>query len=155
MPKTTSLIFAIMLFLINPVWAFTCYITLAKGSCWKQYKLDVTVQDAQTKKTLTTVTVPTGQLWARATFPCETNGQVLSYSAQFSPEFWQSDANQKYYSTKTWSLPTQVKPGDTAWNVSVCFPADFSQVPYPPAASANCACDFSNIPAIPPKQMQP
>lgn len=140
-------------FLVSPLWALTCYYTLAKDNCWLKYNVSVDVLDAMTNKSLATFVVPAGKAWGRVTFPCETNGQKLIYHAQFSPSFWESEKGKVYSARNYWSLPNGVQPGDSAWNVPVCFPADFSEVPLPPEATGSCKCDFSTIPDIPPKQL--
>jgi hypothetical protein len=83
----------------SSLWAITCYYTLAKDNCWLNYNVTVNVMDAMSTKVLTTVSVPAGQAWARVTFPCETNGQKLIYSAQFTPFIWESEKG-KVYSAK-------------------------------------------------------
>lgn len=138
---------------ITPLWAITCYYTLAKDNCWSKYNVTVDVMDGVTAKILTTVEVPVGKQWARVTFPCETNGQTLMFNAHFSPTIWESEKGKVYPAKNSWPLPKEVKPGDSAWNVSVCYPSDFSQVPMPPEADGSCKCDFSQIPIIPPKQL--
>jgi hypothetical protein len=148
------LILGTSLLLISPTWAsITCYYTLVKDNCWAKYAISVEVTDAITAKVLTTVTVPTGKSWTRVTFPCETNGQKLMYHARFSPSIWESEKGKVYPAKNYWSLPDQVNPGDSAWNVSVCYSADFSEVPLPPEATGTCKCDFSVVPEIPAKQL--
>ncbi|WP_058535751.1 hypothetical protein [Legionella saoudiensis] len=137
----------------SPLWAITCYYTLAKDNCWLKYDVTVEVMDAVSAKVLTSITVPAGQAWGRVTFPCETNGQKLMYRARYSPIFWESEKGKVYSAKNYWSLPNEIKSGDSAWNVSVCYPTDFAAVPLPPEATNNCQCDFSTIPAIPPKQL--
>ncbi len=134
----------------SPLWAITCYYTLAKDNCWLKYNVSVQVIDALTTKVLTTVTVPAGQSWARVTFPCEI-GQKLTYHAQFTPFIWESEKHKVYEAKNYWSLPNAVHPGDTAWNVSVCYSSDFSEVPMTPEATNSCACDFKSIPIIKPQ----
>jgi hypothetical protein len=137
----------------SPLWAITCYYTLAKDNCWLKYNVTVEVMDALSAKVLTTATVPAGKSWTRVTFPCETNGQKLMYRAQFSPSIWDSEKGKVYMAKNYWSLPNGVNEGDSAWNVSVCYPSDFSEVPMTPEATGSCACDFSSIPEIPPKKL--
>jgi hypothetical protein len=137
----------------SPLWAITCYYTLAKDNCWLRYNVSVDVMDALSAKVLTTITVPAGKSWGRVTFSCETNGQKLMYRARFTPSIWESEKGETYLAKNYWSLPNSVKPGDSAWNVSVCYPSDFSEVPLPPEATGTCKCDFSGIPEIPPKQL--
>lgn len=134
----------------SPLWAITCYYTLAKDNCWLKYNVSVQVIDALTTKVLTTATVPAGQAWTRVTFPCDV-GQKLTYHAQFTPFIWESEKNKVYEAKNYWSLPSAVNPGDTAWNVSVCYPSDFSETPMTPEATNSCACDFNSIPVIKPQ----
>lgn len=135
---------------VSPIWSFTCYYTLAKDSCWTKYDVSVDVVDALTERKLLTVTVPAGKSWVRETFDC-TLSESLIYIAQFSPVFWESDKGKSYRGLRNWFLPGTINPGDTAWTLSVCYPADFAQVPLPPGADNNCKCDFSTIPVIKPK----
>ncbi|KTD12056.1 periplasmic protein [Legionella gratiana] len=136
------------------LWAFTCYYTLAKDNCWTKYNVTVQVIDGLTEKVLITPTVPAGKSWVRETFSCSV-AQSLMFRAQFSPVFWENDKDKVYVSKRFWPLPGTINPGDSAWNISVCFPADFTQVPLPPEATSNCTCDFDSIPVIPPKKIQP
>lgn len=135
----------------SQLWAISCYYTLAKNNCWIKYDVTVEVLDAMKNTILTTVTVPAGKLWSRVSFPCETDGQTLMYHARFTPVIWESEKGKVYPAKTFWSLPKQVNPGDSAWNVSVCYPSDFAEVPLPPEATNNCSCDFSSIPKILPK----
>jgi hypothetical protein len=144
-------IFTFLLSLLSsyPSWSIICYFTLAKDSCWTNYNVSVDIVDSKSSKVLTTVAVPKGQQWTRQTFACEPE-QKLMYIARFTPVFWQEDAGKTYPALNYWSLPNKINPGDTAWNVSVCYPSDFSLVPYPPDAKGNCKCDFTHIPIIEP-----
>lgn len=143
---------ALSLMSSNSLWAITCYYTLAKDNCWNKYTVTVDVMDALTSKTLTTAIIPPGKSWVRQTFQCEP-GEKLMYRAHFSPSIWESEKGNMYYAKNYWSLPTEINPGDSAWNVSVCYSSDFSQVPFPPEATGTCRCDFDSIPMIPPKKI--
>lgn len=134
----------------SSIWAYTCYFTLAKDSCWLKYDVTVNVLDARTSKNLLTITVPAGKSWERQTFSCEA-GQKLLYKAQFSPNFWEADKGKVFMAKNYWSLPDAMKSSGTAWTVNVCFTNDFSNVPAPPDSTGRCACDFSSIPAVPPQ----
>ncbi|KTD60646.1 periplasmic protein [Legionella sainthelensi] len=136
----------------NSIWAITCYFTLAKDNCWNNYTVTVDVMDAATAKVLTTAVIPPGKSWVRQIFPC-TPKEKLIYRAQFSPVIWEREKGQIYYAKNYWSLPNDINSGDSAWNVSVCYPSDFSQIPLPPEATGTCKCDFDSIPIIPPKKI--
>lgn len=129
--------------------AMTCYLTMVKGSCWKAYDLTVDVSNADTGKAKTTVLVPEDQMWVRQTFECKP-GETLALVAKFSPVFWAGDENKTFPGQRYWKLPDTVKPGETGWNVTVCFPKYFSNVPLPPDASTHCDCDVSAIPKVEP-----
>lgn len=142
---------ALILTLSAPTWSFTCYLTLAKDNCWTNYNLSVDVVDANKNVVLTTIAVPAGKSWTRQEFTCEPT-QKLMYNAQFNPVIWQGSEGKVYPAERFWFLPGTVNPGDTAWTIPVCYPADFSQVPFPPDAKSNkCACDFDSIPPVTPK----
>ena len=130
-----------------PGWSFPCYYTLAKDSCWTKYEVSVDIIDATKEKKIITVTVPAGKSWTRATFEC-TPAQSLIYIARFSPVFWESDKDKTFRGLRNWSLPGEINPGDRAWTIPVCYPADFAEVPLPPAAGGACKCDFESIPEI-------
>ncbi|HAT2008331.1 TPA: hypothetical protein I8Z88_000517 [Legionella pneumophila] len=132
-------------FVTSPIWSFTCIYTLVKDNCWTDYDVTVDVIEDSTSKTLLTVTAPKGKSWARGTFNCEA-AEGLRYVAQFSPVFWQNDVGKTYPALRNWYLPAKVNPGDLAWTIPVCFPADFAQVPFPPNVAGNCKCNFKNIP---------
>lgn len=129
--------------------AFPCFFTLVKDSCWTDYDVKVMVMDATTNKQVIAVEVPKGKSWARQSFSCQP-AQRFFYKAAFQPSFWQSEAGKSYMSLRYWSLPGAIGD-DTAWNIPVCYPAAFAEVPFPPTATGNCKCDFSTIPAIQPQ----
>lgn len=126
-------------------WSFDCYFTVAKDSCWTNYNVSVSVIETKSNTVLTTVSIPAGKSWYRQKFSCQP-GQKLLYNATFSPVFWASDLGKTYPAQNYLSLPESVNSGDTAWNLSVCYPTQFSEVPLPPDAKGNCACDFKSIP---------
>ena len=137
-----------------PLFAFPCVFTLAKDSCWTNYDVKVNVLDSVSNKILLTIEVPKGQSWARGNFDCHT-AQSLMYQATFEPVFWQSEVGKSYNALRYWFLPGSIAQGVTAWEIPVCFPADFSSVPFPPDASGDCKCDFNSIPAVKPQPASP
>ncbi|KTD47744.1 hypothetical protein [Legionella quateirensis] len=140
-----------IIFFSSPIWSFTCFYTLAKDNCWTNYDVTVDVIDATNLKKVFSLTVPKGKSWGRTEFTC-TKAQSLLYYARYAPVFWQSEQGKTYPALRNWTLPGKINPGDLAWTIPVCFPADFSQVPLPPDAEGNCKCDFSTIPKPKPKQ---
>lgn len=151
--KIKKILLGLSVLCTSPTWAIDCYYTLAKDSCWTNYNVSVDVIDSETNSLLTTVTVPKGKQWTRQIFDCKPS-QKLMYKARFDPIFWSGDKDKTYSAQRYWLLPDVVNPGDSAWDVSVCYPSDFSLVPLPPTATANCLCDFTLIPVIPPKQIK-
>lgn len=130
--------------------AFPCYFTLAKDSCWTDYDVKVIVMDAVKNKELLTVNIPKGKSWVREKFTCQPE-QKLFYHASFSPVFWQSEVGKTYMALRYWILPASISKDQSAWVISVCYPQDFSAVPFPPTATGNCKCDFSVIPEVKPQ----
>ena len=145
-----SLLVALAILYSASLWSFSCYFTLAKDTCWSAYNVTVKVKDAITSKTLLTVFVPKNTSWVREEFTCQP-AQKLQYTATFTPKIWEKDAGKTYLSTNIWNLPAQIKPGEAAWNVTVCYPNSFSGVPMPPEATAVCSCNLNAIPSPPKK----
>ncbi|GGI81161.1 hypothetical protein [Legionella impletisoli] len=137
--------------LSSPALSFPCFITLAKDSCWGDYNVTVTVQSVMNdNKTLATIIVPEGTFWERQKFECQPK-EELRFVAEFNPAFWQEDAGKQYEGARFWFLPEKITASETAWNINLCFPKDFAEVPLPPQAGSNCKCDFSTIPPVPPQ----
>jgi hypothetical protein len=130
--------------------AFVCFLTMVKDSCWIKYNVTVDVIDASTGKTIETVIVPTNTPWVRQKFTCQPQ-QKLKYQAQFNPVFWADDKGVIYNAINYLTLPAAVQPQETAWNLNLCFPKQFSEVPFPPEGTGKCICDTSNIPPVPPQ----
>lgn len=122
----------------------TCYLDLVKDSCWNQFNVTITATDMNARQQLVKETVGQSKKWKRVAFKCKP-GQTLYYSATFSPVFWQDLDDKVYYATKYWSLPNKLKKGDAAWEIKICFPKDFSGVPYPPEVGSNCRCQYDAI----------
>lgn len=137
-------------FWVTQSFAFPCYFTLVKDSCWTNYEVTVQVIDTDTQRQILTATIPKGKSWLRQPFSCQP-AQKINYTATFKPVIWEHEADKVYSAKRYWMLPDAIRPDQSAWEVSVCFPAAFSTVPYPPDASGNCVCDFASIPAIPPE----
>lgn len=127
----------------------TCYLTMVKGGCWKAYDLTVDISDADSGKLNKTILVPADQAWRRQEFACKP-GDTIALSAKFSPIFWEGDENRIFKGQRYWKLPDQIKPGETGWNVTVCFPEQFADVPRPPDTNTSCSCDLTQIPKIEP-----
>lgn len=132
------------------LWSFTCYLTVAKGSCWKKYNVTIQVIDVTNSKVLTSINVPSGEAWTRQSFACEP-AQRMTYHAQFTPVIWETDKGKVYKPFKFLALPEVIKPGEKAWVFSLCFPSNFNEVPLPPDAGQQCGCDFNSIPPLPPQ----
>src|ERR1700730_9161796 len=125
-----------------PLHAFPCFLTLVKDTCWTNYNVTVTALRANNGKSLTQVTIPQGKSWARQPFDCEP-AEELSFTAVFSPIFWASDKGKTYAVLNSRLLPSTIKKGETAWSLTLCYPADFSGVPLPPDAGEACHCDMA------------
>lgn len=150
MQKLARSIFKIILFSVIFVCsanaALECYITIVKASCWKGYDLTVTVNNAETGIKLGEITIYEGRLWGREKFAC-TPGITLALEAKYSPEIWSGDNDRVFKATRFWKLPKKPTNAEAlGWNITVCYPKWFSDVPAPPDATANCECDLTAVP---------
>ncbi len=129
-------------------YAFKCFITAAKDNCWIDYNVTIQVVDLASANKITSISIPKGKAWVRVETQCEPS-QELKMQAEFNPVFWQSDKGKTYNAKQYWQLPSAIKKGEAAWNLDICYPANFAQVPLPPSAVSNCICDFTKIPKAP------
>jgi len=126
--------------------AFPCYLTVVKDKCWEDYSVSVDVLDTNEHKKILTAEIAKGAEWTRSSFECSSK-QIFDFIAKFSPSFWDRDEDSSYHAKRYLILPDAVK-GEVAWNITICYPGDFSGVPMPPEANNHCGCDTSNIPPI-------
>lgn len=144
--KMLAIIIVLNLLFICKAQALSCYITMVKASCWKDFNLNVTVINAESGDKLGEITVPQGQLWDRKEFSCQP-GIILALEAKFSPEIWHGDSEKSYKAIRLWRLPKSEDNRDNySWNFTVCYPEWFSDIPTPPKASIDCKCDMSAVP---------
>lgn len=128
-------------------WSLTCYITMAKDNCWKDYNVLVDVQSGATNARIIQLNIPKGQNFARQSFECKPRDNFY-YVATFTPVIWEDQAGQKYRSKLYWAIPGNIPADYVVWEVKACYPSDFAQVPITPEATDDCRCDFSSIPPI-------
>ena len=141
--------FLVLASAVSQSFAFQCYITLVKDTCWKNYEVKVNVLDSSNDKVLTTVEVPKDKSWARQPFNCNPAMRLI-YSATFKPVFWQSEVGKSYAAIRYWTLPDKISAQESAWDIPVCFSSAFSGVPFPPDALGNCKCNLLDIPPVAP-----
>lgn len=122
----------------------TCYLNIVKNSCWNEYDVNIIVEDMTQRKPLSKVVLPKNTKWKRVSFNCSP-GQTIHYLATFSPAFWEALKGKTYFSKQYWSLPSELTPGDVAWELTICFPKEFSGVPFPPTAGQDCKCQTNLI----------
>lgn len=132
------------------VHAFPCYITMVKDNCWLNYNVNVDIVDVSTEKVVATMTIPEGKPWDRKEIACQPK-QTVKLKATYSPAFWAKEAGKFYYGKREWSFPEEIKKGDAAWNMILCFASDIEEVSLPPEVSGPCVCDMKDIPAIEPR----
>ncbi len=138
--------------LCPPLFAFPCTFTLVKDTCWKDYDVSIQVFDVMNPKPMLSVIIPKGQNWVRQATECNLS-QKLNYSATFTPAIWKGQEATTYHVKRIWTLPEKIAPGDSSWEVRLCFPGDFAKVPFPPTATSQCTCDYKSIPVIPPAKL--
>ena len=135
------------IFFSTLVTAFPCYVTLVKDNCWTNYDVTVKINDTSKDKVVATVFVPAGKQWARVNFQCQPR-ETFIFLATYSPVFWAKEEDVVYQAKRYWSLPETIVGDTEAWNMNICYAADFSAVPLPPDASGACQCDMTKIPAV-------
>lgn len=133
--------------LTTQAFSFPCYITLIKASCWKNYDVTVQIEDVMIEKPITSMLIPSGAFWTRYEFACKEK-QTIELTATFSPAIWEKDEGKQYKGKRFWSYPETIGPTDTAWNMTICYPNDFAELPTPAEAADGCVCDKQAIPAI-------
>ena len=144
-------ILLLSLLMSTQVQAIKCYLTMVKGNNWKSYDLTVDLLDGSGKKKLTSL-IAEGDLWSRDEFDCKP-GETLSFEAKFAPVFWEGQEDKSYKGKHFRTLPNAIQPGESGWNLTLCFPKDFLEVPSPPDANTNFKCDLESIPKIEPKKL--
>lgn len=140
-------LFLLFFLITSPLYAFPCFMTVVKGACWRNYEVNVSITDPLYKKEFATVTIPKGKLWGRSSFNCEP-GLAFSYKAFFNPPIWADDEKKPYFARERHNLPQAPNPTESGWNILVCYPKDFSEIPYPPDAHEKCDCDFRTVPPV-------
>jgi hypothetical protein len=130
--------------------AFRCFLTLVKDNCWTNYNVSVPLTSVTTGKLIANLNIPQGESWTRQAFECQPLDTV-SVSASFTPATWKTDEGKSYPGRHTWQLPDKVATQVTAWNITVCYPADFLSVPYSLDDTGNCQCEMDNIPPVKPQ----
>ena len=142
-------VFVCCVLLSTQLFAFPCTVTLVKDSCWTNFNVNMVVTDVQSGKPITTILVPKGTSWKRGSFECQPSQKII-YSATFDPAIWEGTEGRIYNAQQYWALPESFTSSQKAWEIPVCFPSAFAEVPMPATGSGNCICDFTSVPAIPP-----
>lgn len=142
-------LFPFILFSTNAL-AFQCYFTPMKGDCWKDYDVTIHLIDYSKQKDIVPpITLEKKTMWKRVPFDCNPKDSLI-YTASFKPAIWKSQKDTVYKAKRIWFLPDKINKGIIAWNVPLCFPTAFSQVPIPPKADSDCSCSVQkSIPDIP------
>jgi len=142
-------ILPVLLLVTSQTYAFKCYITAVKDSCWSEFDVTIKIINYATDKPVVDdLVISKGKSWVRKSFDCEPK-EALIYKAKYSPAIWKGQDQKVYTSKRIWYLPKEVKKDEVAWNIPICYGRDFSQVPLPPTVSGKCQCDYSSIPDIP------
>lgn len=141
--------FLLLASLSSQVFAFQCYITLVKDSCWTNYSVKINVINTADSKVIASVEAEKGKHWARQPFNCDP-GMRLTYNASFHPTFWQSGEGKIYQAIRYWILPNKIGANESAWDIPVCFSSAFAEVPFPPDATSTCKCDLFDVPPVTP-----
>ena len=146
--------------LSSHAFAIDCYITVMQGTCWKNYDITITALDAMSSEPIASPITLSGKnpnklndFWKRIPFKCKPK-QGIKFQATFSPPIWENNKGKAYPSVETIYLPETIDKGIFAWNIPICYPKGFDNVPIPPAYSGTeCNCD--DIKKVIPKLEKP
>ena len=116
-----------------------------KNNCWTDYNLSVQTYDASTEKPVgNPIVLNKGTSDLTVPIPCSPR-QTLSFKATYSPPVWANEQNVSYSTMNFWQAPPQLPKGATQWIISLCFANDFTSVPLPLQATAQCVCNFDTL----------
>lgn len=147
----SATLLSLSLLTTSPVFAFKCYITLMKSSCWNKHKVTFRVVDNLTEQNiLEGIHLDNDKMWVRKEFQCKA-AQGLIPQVRFTPHLWDSEKDREFSTKRVWFLPLTIDDNVEAWNVPICFPSDFASVPIPPTADHDCDCESTKaeIPPLP------
>ena len=122
-----------------------------KSKCWQKHNVHIKVIDNVTANLVVKqITIPKDKLWVRKEFDCQPK-QGLIYESRFDPYIWKTDQDKVYNTKLIWFLPKKVQKKIAAWNIPICFPTNFLDVPILPDVATHCDCESTakEIPAIP------
>ena len=152
MTKFNQLLIGLLIyFFSSSIYAFSCYLTIMKSSCWQDFDVTITATDQVShKQVIKAQDLKKNNLWTRTKFECSPR-QGLVFQASFTPAIWQGTGNKMYQPKRVWFLPSDIEKGITSWNIPICYPSAFIGVPLPPNAKSLCTCENvkKDIPAIP------
>lgn len=126
---------------------------MVKSKCWADYEISTNITDANSGEQLLSIIIPDNKLWIRKKFECHA-GQSLNYTASFDPVFWASDQGKIFNGAQQTKLPDHINADETAWNITICYPTQFENIPMPPEAKSSCTCDLSQVPPVPPQPLK-
>lgn len=145
MIKTLTMLM-LCLFTLN-AYSVHCFVTGVKANCWESYNVTIDIVDTKNNEKMASIIIPAGSLWSRQEFEC-TPGENLRFDATFNPIIWEKEKDKVYTGLRFWKLPVTAPKEGEVWNLNICFPTHFSQVPLPPEAQQRCVCDMQNIDPI-------
>jgi|GEM_PF-741500 len=141
MKYTHAIMSLVLLLFAGQAFAVNCKIIVAKNTCWNNYEIKVRMLDALTLKEYAVIDVPKGQHYTVKEMQCESGKQVF-FRASFKPVIWQNQKGDFYQTKRFWDVPQALVKDAKHWEVKLCFPRDFDNVPIPPGDLHDCQCKF-------------
>lgn len=141
--KRFSLLVVAVLFSIQSQ-ALMCAVKLQKASCWENYNVIVTVKSSLVKDKTTVVLVKKNKakpaLFEKTVeLKCKSGGKLL-YKAKFNPPIWDDEKGDSTVVAKQSIAIPAVSPTASKVAMSICFPDDYKNAPFPYEYTEGCKC---------------
>ena len=129
--------------------ALQCTIKVQKADCWANYNVMIGVRTNAGGGTRTAVlTKKTKKKEAvfekTVVLPCKV-GNRLIYSAKFNPPLWDDEKKDAIVAQNQAISVPQVTEKTTAVAMTICYPEDFKNAPFPYEYTPSCECKSSKV----------
>ncbi|MEE9452204.1 MAG: hypothetical protein V3V61_05545 [Gammaproteobacteria bacterium] len=122
-------------------WAQTssCYVKFMKAQCWTEQRVTLHFIEAIEFEGKDKITLPANKFSVRHKFKCD-DYDTITFATNFAPPIWEGEEDSWYQSKQVFAVPKD-QPTDEDWEISLCFPYDFSSVPDIPDSDLQaCQC---------------
>lgn len=122
--------------------SMVCQVHLTKPACWQKFDVKIMLLNGTTLKVLDTYHLKDNPVLTKK-FDCKP-GEVITFASSFDPSIWHNDKYKIFNAQGSWQVPQTLKKGISAWQVNICFPDAFQDVPMPITTQPEtCTCNAS------------